>query len=108
MAADRDKIELYLYSDNIEPVRFATRGRGTNGISISVEFDRESMTGRGKIRKGGVNVSSMGTIGPEKMEQVLQMMSLAMKIYERGVEHVDRILPVIEALDIEVHDHRAK
>ncbi len=105
MAAE-SKIELYLYSDNTEPVRFATRGRGTNGISISVEYDRESMAGDGKIRKGGINISSMGTIGPTRMGRVLQMMSFAMAIYNSGEGSVDKVLPELQKLGIEVHDHR--
>lgn len=103
-----DKVRLYLYDDNTEPVRFETGGRGHLGITISVEPDRESLHSKEEIRKGGINISSTGTIGPTRVGRVLQMISFAMAIYASGVDKVDTILPDLEKLGIEVHDHRAQ
>ena len=105
-AIDPDKIYLHLYSDNTEPVRFSTRGRGTNGIAVSVEPDREHSYQKGELRKGGINVSSTGTIGPERMGRVLQMMTFAMAIYSDKMQNLDQLLPELEELGIEIHDHR--
>lgn len=106
MGAAKPKVEMYLYSDNTEPVRFATRGRGSNGIVISVEPDSESLYRKGAIRKGGVNVSSMGTIGPVCLARVQQMMTYALAIYSQGVDCVDEMIPELEAAGVEVHDNR--
>jgi hypothetical protein len=106
MGAAKPKIEVYIYDDNTEPVRFMTRGRGSNGICISVEPDRESAVTVGAPRKGGVNISSMGTIGPMCLGRVQQMMTYALAIYARGVEHVDELLTGLEEAGVEVHDHR--
>lgn len=101
-----DKIHLWLYSDNTEPVRFGTSGRGNLGIMVSVQPDRTSVHSPKKLRKGGVNVSSMGTIGPVRMGRVMQMMSFAMAIYNKGVDSVDELLHEFESMGIEIHDHR--
>jgi len=100
-------VTVGIYNDNTEPVRFEMSGRyGNSGIVVSVIPDRESAMGNGELRKGGINVSTLGTIGPIRMAQVLLVMSLAMGIYNDGMENLDKVLPEMERMCFEVNDHR--
>ncbi len=103
------KIMVGIYNDNTEPVRFEMHGRyGNSGITVSVVPDRESVAGNGEQRKGGISVSTLGTIGPTRMAFVLMAMSLAMGIYNDGMRSLDKMIPEMEGMGFEVNDYRSK
>jgi len=91
-------ITITVLDDDWSPIQLETAGGSNLSVCVEVNVDRFSSTG--KLRAGGINVSSMGLLDRAHMERCVMMMQLGMHFYEHGCKLTKEMVDELKAVGV--------